>query len=761
MAKPVALDLKQFKHKSSDDKTTTLVHKDGHTITLAHKALSPENQQQLAALAKLGKSPDVSELRRGEAAQDKQARGPQMMADGGIAADKEKPGVIESMWNKLTEEPPKPNKDAPGYVNRDLNYGKAKGFQKGFTGIESDAKGGMVKDSDTSVEADTAAEGVSKANKIREHGDKKPSHGITIKLPDVKQPVGKVKMMADGGDVPEALAPSEEVQAPPQLEEAMQFDPNKMPDMNKPYLDAYEQIKKHNQLANPGQSPVISEQQALDAALRAKSNDEADAANAKKDQQADALAANHNIAEQNAKRQALGLSPLPLASIPQDQSSAAAQERSTAGMPQKPAVDPNASFTPQYGQPEQKGMPGVDQLAGDYYNKGMAAAAGQAKVQEEQGRQQEAAYQQKLSQETDLLDHYQQAGDQLNSERAAIKADIANGHIDPDKFWTGYTAANGDKVAGHNKVAAGIGMILAGFNPTNRPNAAIEMLNKQMDMGLEAQKQNLNSSHNLLSANLAQYKNLTDATMATRLQMNDAMQDKLGAAAAKATTAGAKNAALQAQSQLAQQAIPLAQTLQMRKTLMDLNSSGNKTPGSVGKGVQYMTMLNSEAGKEMQSRYYPPDDVLANKPIPQEVMNKLSAHHDLDNSIRDLYDFVQTHNTLLPNTPDYVTGQQKALALQTKVREGMLNTVYREGEQPLLDKFINSNPAGMMKSLKTMPQLNELLGNNSRSMNTLKQDYGIPVKQQAPLNNQAQPQIKTVNGVKYMRGPDGKAIPVK
>lgn len=46
----VSLDLKQFQHVKSDDKTTTLRHKDGHELTIAHKALSPEYQEQLKAL---------------------------------------------------------------------------------------------------------------------------------------------------------------------------------------------------------------------------------------------------------------------------------------------------------------------------------------------------------------------------------------------------------------------------------------------------------------------------------------------------------------------------------------------------------------------------------------------------------------------------------------------------------------------------------------------------------------------------------------
>lgn len=44
------LDLRKFTKLKSDAKTTTLKHPDGHTITLAHNALSPANQKDLHAL---------------------------------------------------------------------------------------------------------------------------------------------------------------------------------------------------------------------------------------------------------------------------------------------------------------------------------------------------------------------------------------------------------------------------------------------------------------------------------------------------------------------------------------------------------------------------------------------------------------------------------------------------------------------------------------------------------------------------------------
>lgn len=49
----IKLDLNDFKHVSSDDKSTKLKHKQGHYLVLAHKSLSPDAQKQLGALSKI------------------------------------------------------------------------------------------------------------------------------------------------------------------------------------------------------------------------------------------------------------------------------------------------------------------------------------------------------------------------------------------------------------------------------------------------------------------------------------------------------------------------------------------------------------------------------------------------------------------------------------------------------------------------------------------------------------------------------------
>lgn len=77
--KALGLDPKMYKHVKTDDKTTTLKHKQGHLVTIAHNVLSPRMQTQLKALANVGK-----ENQTNTQAQEAQDQTKRPMAQGGF-----------------------------------------------------------------------------------------------------------------------------------------------------------------------------------------------------------------------------------------------------------------------------------------------------------------------------------------------------------------------------------------------------------------------------------------------------------------------------------------------------------------------------------------------------------------------------------------------------------------------------------------------------------------------------------------------------
>lgn len=422
--------------------------------------------------------------------------------------------------------------------------------------------------------------------------------------------------------------------------------------------------------------------------------------------------------------------------------------------PDQGLAQPQQPQSPQQDPMDQAIAQGQGMLEQGYQNQ-LQGLQQEAAVKGQIGEQQAHQIERNLDAQNTAKAAYQDSFNRMEQERQAIAQDMAENHIDPEQYWKGDAQGNG----GHSKIMAGLGMILAGFNPTNNPNAAVNFLKFQMEQNLKGQEMEMGKKNNLLTNNLHQFGNLKDAADMTRLQQADILHNQMLQAASQAATPMAKAEMLQKAGALQQQFAPLRQQFVMRQAMMKLaNSSDGNTASNTAPYehmLQYMRLMNPEQAKEMEARLIPGVGV-AKIPLPKEARDQLINHTKLDQALQDLNQFTHTHTTMVPGSRDYNVGAQKAMIVQTMLREGLLNTVYREGEQPLLDKLIKSNPANFLKEFNTLPQIKELMRNNQVQANTLKSNYGIPVKQ-AP----AAQQYKTVNGVKYMRGPNGEAVPVK
>lgn len=379
----------------------------------------------------------------------------------------------------------------------------------------------------------------------------------------------------------------------------------------------------------------------------------------------------------------------------------------------------------------------------------LAGAKAKAEAVGALGQEQAAIHEKQAAAQQDAISSFQKASQESENDYNTFKHDIANNHIDPANYWKD-----------HSKLMTGIGIILAGFNPTSNPNAAVNFLKFQMEQNLQAQTAELGKKQNLLSANLAHYKNMRDAADMTRLQQEAYVSHKLDQAAATTQSPMAKAAALSAKGAIQKEYIPLKMQMDMRRAMMSLTQSGN--PDAQGAAIASMSSMpgvNPEQIKTYKEAFVPGIGMSKSlTPVPQAAREQLLAHHQLDAAANDVLNFSKTHTNLIPGTPAYVTGVQKSTILQQKIREGLLGTVFRESEKPLLEKFVDDNPAGFMKSLRTQPKLMEILNANKRDLDSLKQSYGLPIQEQHKTS--AQPQIKIVNGVKYMRGPKGEAIKV-
>ena len=690
----IKLDLKQFKHMSSTDKSTTLQHKDGHSLTLAHDGLSKDNQAQLKALAQLGGKAEAKPTDRAQAVQEQQARdpnsAPQKFGFGDMVS-----GVVDklnefgdSQYEKEKKSEPattmKPTGMVPGKTPTQTSPPpRQDGYDRAF------AEGGEIDDMD------------------KESPAKAPDH---IRAPNVID-----KAMQTISNDPSTMASANDPQA--------QFE------MKKKYLESLSGPSDNNDVGGYAPSEDTINQGALNSVTqqeeKQKQNSSTIADEEAKKQQFAAEAAQHGIKT--------GVKPA-----------------ETSVMPQTPTSVPTQM--PQHKAGPADNLDDTEHLMQAGYNSKMAGIQAEATAKGALGKDQAILIDKNMKDQQDAVISFKQHYDDLEKERQGHMADIRAGYINPDKYWTGDENGNGS----HSRIMTGIGMILAGFNPSDKPNAAIDFLKHQMDANLDAQKQNLNSKQNLLAENLKQFGNLKDATMMTKVMQSDILSNKLMQAAATATNPMAQAEAQKASGQLQLEAAPIMQQFAIRRAMMGLaNNDGNSSnTGPQEQMISYLRMTNPEMAKEMESRLLPGIG-MAKVPLTPAVRDQITSHQKLQDSANDLMTYSKTHSNILPGTPEYNFGVTKAMAFQQMVREGLLGTVFRESEKPLLEKFVNENPAGALKAFSTQPQLKAIMQSNLMSLNAVKQSNGLPVAApQAQANpnegkmatNASGQKIKMING---------------
>ena len=285
--------------------------------------------------------------------------------------------------------------------------------------------------------------------------------------------------------------------------------------------------------------------------------------------------------------------------------------------------------------PSMAGVPDATDQAYGMLDKGLKAGlAGNDQLAQAVAAQNNAnfkAYEISKAQQDDLQTTYNKHVAENTDEYNNFIKDYQDGHIDPELYWTGDASGHGS----HSKLVAGIGMILAGFNPSNKPNAAIDFLKYQMDKNIDAQVQNLNKQHNLVAANLQRFHNIKDATDMSRAMQAGMVATQLAQDAAKSGSKAAMAQAELAKSKLYQDYQPLFMRASMMQTMRNLYSGGSRVPGAVGAGINSLSAIDRESANDLRNKYYAPYDVpggksVADRPIPEEVRRELNAQDILD-----------------------------------------------------------------------------------------------------------------------------------
>jgi hypothetical protein len=299
-------------------------------------------------------------------------------------------------------------------------------------------------------------------------------------------------------------------------------------------------------------------------------------------------------------------------------------------------------------------------------------------------------------------------------ERQAIAKELSEQKIDPNAFIADKSVPG--------KMALGIGLILGGMGGglAHQGNPALDFLNKQIDRNIEGQKLQMDQKKNLLAAHMDQFKDLYTASQMLRVNHLDQLENQVKMAAAKAQTPLAQAQANMLIGQIKQETgVTMAKINAM--TVMNHPSAGEadivnaiNTMGALGDG---------EKQKELQSRYLPGIGT-STVSIPQATRDQIIDHQKLEQGAADLEQFMKSH-TGSWNPRDIAIGKAKVLNLQQAYREGTLNTVYREGEAPLLQKAIGNDPTSFFNSFGNIPKIQELRRNNAAKAHILLQGYNV------------------------------------
>lgn len=688
------MDLSKFKKVKSDKDTTTLAHPDGHSIVVAHRALSPKMRSQMASLP--------------------------TMSDGGEVQEDETLGkrINYPGADKDTHKPkPSPTPYYQGGMAKDdvpeINKEKAAEFVKGFTGAKEKTKAYHA----DAPEDKHAAPGEREVQEPKRVPASEPeeSKAPNETYPATESKGGKIKRMADGGvasstqDSPEQI--TQDAQSPQQAPVIVNVHNSPQPQDNfeRGPGGANFSFDKYA-LNNPNTAPIESQTAALqkiDSKQQEALAAQAQAATNEKNQidQYNAVAARQGLPEK-------AYPPALTNSLPNPGDQSAAMPKPQQAAPQTPSQEPQDTFgTQAYTDAYTKGL--NEQKQG-LINE--ATATGNMGKQQAQQLQDNLATQQE--QQKSFEDHF----NQLDSERQNWVKDLQDQHIDAQHYMNSMSTGK--------RILSSIGLILGGFGAgAGQENGAQRIIQDNINRDIDAQKANLGKTENLLSANLKQFGNLRDATDMTRVMQMDVVANQLKMAAAQTTDPLAKARALQHVGELDAQAAPILSQMAMRKSLLSStrSPSGQWDPVRASRVINMIMPENQRAAanKELQDaqnavrlrddtlRAF--DQVVKMNTIGNRMANPIQSTRQLDAIKGTALDKLtkDTSGRVTPETVKLVGGIFSKLGNDAKTnmiaRSRLQDMLSTNMHYPLLDQYpglspVNANQRSIPEAAPVAPR---------------------------------------------------------
>lgn len=440
-------------------------------------------------------------------------------------------------------------------------------------------------------------------------------------------------------------------------------------------------------------------------------------------------------AQANAQAPVQGSGAQPISLTPQEMAQLSPQERQQVSQSQQPVQQPQTppqaltqTTQPPPQQPDASqgsgGMPGPLKAQSNLANAAQEASQG---IQ--------SKYDEGLKQQQDLMAQTKVHFDANNLQDQQLMNAYMSKQIDPNHVINSMSTGS--------KVMTSLGLLFSGIGSglTGQKNLALEMINNSIARDLEAQKSNLSQAYNAyqmhregtkdqFSADLQYQKDNMLAIDAAIEQQKAKLMGPQAVANATATQLGLKN-----------QILDLNQKQAMWNTMQQQLRNPSSNPANKIRLMQLTGQLNPNQSEQ------------AFKEL--DRVNNFSVQKQ---NIMENFDKANQENTImgrvahLGSTPASVDAIKNQIMPYLKDAEGRIN----ETEIKRVDSLIPSPGDAPHKVAEKRKALQDFM--DEKASSSMLRGIGIQPQSQQAMK---QPQTKTVNGVKYIRGPNGEAVRVQ
>lgn len=762
----IKLDLSQFKHIHSKDGMTVLKHKDGHELTIANRALSPEGQAQLEQLAKGGRpnNPKLAESKKTPPEQTSYAMPPATpMAEGGspdatFAYDHGLPCLNPSCKSNGK---PHPNcrcyqRMAKGGMTKNVHY-CAYGMPHDKS-CEYYADGGMTPEEQQESNDDAKKSADDSYDQL---------HGTTPKSQQAPT-LDPRTWWAEGGEIKPEAPKTEEPKAPPK-ENKLDYK-----QLRREYID-----KNQTKFIKGGPRKMYASPEPGEPVSQDDSTPQKESEETIKDIRHGANMAGAAVsdAKDNVMR---GLHAL--GKFIGDPTSVVGgyvnppNTGAPGGMSQGPATPPEVaspqSPVPQIASPQSNQQPDskdtqapgitpeqnqTDQNQNEEMTGGMSQGPA---TPPQEAAPPPAANNPNAGPPT--LQHpalaspqqYQQAvHDNIMDEGRAWSQDISDGHIQPETYQSLF-----EKKDTLGKIGTLFGLMLsgAGSGLSHQPNMLMDMMNKEIDRDLEAQKASSTNRQNYIK--LAQAHELNKADILskqagvkfTNAQTKQLLQDadikakmfmqrsavgdlakKIDAMPDSPNKQQAINALGMMASKLDAVNSDVASQFAANKAMMHFMGQGYGGPGgetAFQQGMQSLTAGGqSDLAKDMQAHHFPGINQRTSSSIEGKDRDTVTAYQNVNDLFNRSLQFAQQPTPKNPS--DLIKYKMAGQALHGKliaaIKQAQQDGVYKPSEAHFILGQIGDSPASMFAAWNSVPKIKEYQLNAQNEYNNLLGKYGV------------------------------------